>query len=252
MKYILIALLVVECLTVPWPTSSKTVTLSSPITVKAGQTYDGFKEHNNYWVRFERGKSGLGECTNIEAGKADACFLLYKGATLKNVILGAKSINHVYCVEDGCTIHNVYWEDVCVNAITFENGSSTNAKYFIRFGAAKNGNGKFIQNNSAGTVYFSNFYVENVGKLYKACGNCKRGYQGKRDVFLINITAKNVETLAEYNSNFEDNVILKNIKLTRVSHACRAFQGRNDGKEPTALEYSCEPSKNYISSCTCK
>ena len=132
MKFILIALLAGACLTVTWPTVSKTVTLSAPITVKAGQTYDGFKEYSNKWVRFERGKSGLGDCTSVEGGKADACFLLYKGATLKNVVLGAKSIEHVHCEEDGCTVENVYWEDVCEDALTFENGSSTSAKYYVK------------------------------------------------------------------------------------------------------------------------
>ena len=37
---------------------------------------------------------------------------------------------------------------------------------------------------------------------------------------MINITAKNVETLAEYNSNFEDNVILKNISFNKETGLC--------------------------------
>jgi hypothetical protein len=53
-------------------------------------------------VRFERGKSNLGACRNVEGVKAVDDFLLEKGATLKNVILGAKSIEHVYCEGDGC------------------------------------------------------------------------------------------------------------------------------------------------------
>ena len=59
MKFILIALLAGACLTVTWPSVSKTVTLSSAITVKAGQTYDGFKEYSNKWVRFEEEKVDL-------------------------------------------------------------------------------------------------------------------------------------------------------------------------------------------------
>ena len=251
MKFVLVALLVGACLTVTWPSVSKTVTLSSPITVKAGQTYDGFKEYSNKWVRFERGKSGLGDCTSVEGGKADACFLLYKGATLKNVVLGAKSIEHVHCEEDGCTVENVYWEDVCEDALTFENGSSTSAKYYVKGGAAQNGSDKIIQFNSAGTVYVSNFYCANSGKLIRACGNCKKGYQGKRTINLTNVEVYKVSTLAGYNSNYGDTVTLKNVKVTGGGHVCRAFKGRNDGKEPTAIGYQCEAS-GTISSCTCK
>ncbi len=250
MKFILIALLAGACLTVTWPTVSKTVTLSAPITVKAGQTYDGFKEYSNKWVRFERGKSGLGDCTSVEGGKADACFLLYKGATLKNVVLGAKSIEHVHCEEDGCTVENVYWEDVCEDALTFENGSSTSAKFYVKGGAAQNGSDKIIQFNSAGTVYVSNFYCANSGKLIRACGNCKKGYQGKRTINLTNVEVYKVSTLAGYNSNYGDTVTLKNVKVSGGGHVCRAFQGRNDGKEPTAIGYQCEAS-GTISSCTC-
>ena len=250
MKFILIALLAGACLTVTWPSVSKTVTLSSAITVKAGQTYDGFKEYSNKWVRFERGKSGLGDCTSVEGGKADACFLLYKGATLKNVVLGAKSIEHVHCEEDGCTVENVYWEDVCEDALTFENGSSTSAKFYVKGGAAQNGSDKIIQFNSAGTVYVSNFYCANSGKLIRACGNCKKGYQGKRTINLTNVEVYKVSTLAGYNSNYGDTVTLKNVKVSGGGHVCRAFQGRNDGKEPTAIGYQCEAS-GTISSCTC-
>ena len=197
MKFVLVALLFGACLTVTWPTASSTKTLSSPMTIKAGQTYDGKASNSGKWIRFERGKSGLGDCTSVEGGKADAVFLLEKGATLKNVILGAKSIEHVHCEGDGCTVENVYWEDVCEDALTFENGTSTGAKFYVKGGAAKNGS-----------------------------------------------------DLAGYNSNYGDTVTLKNVKVSGGGHVCRAFQGRNDGKEPTAIGYKCEAS-GTISSCVC-
>ena len=249
MKFIVVSLLVGAWLSVSWPSASSTKTLSSPITVKAGQTFDGLAQNSNKWVRYERGRSGLGDCSSVEGGKADTCFLLYKGATLKNVILGAKSVEHVHCEEDGCTVQNVYWEDVCEDALTFENGTSTSAKSYVKGGAAKNGSDKIIQHNSAGTVYITDFYVENSGKVYRACGNCKKGYQGKRTVYMTNVTANKVGTLAGYNSNYGDTVTLKNVKVTS-GHVCRAFQGRNDGKEPTAIRYRCEGTA--ISSCVCK
>ena len=250
MKFVLVALLVGACLTVSWPSATKTISKSAPIEVKAGQTFDGFKENSNKWVRYDRGKTGLGDCTSVEGGKKDAVFLLYKGATLKNVILGANAIEHVHCEEDGCTVENVYWEDVCEDALTFENGSSTSAKFYVKGGAAQNGSDKIIQFNSAGTVYVSNFYCANSGKLIRACGNCKKGYQGKRTINLTNVEVYKVSTLAGYNSNYGDTVTLKNVKVSGGGHVCRAFQGRNDGKEPTAIGYQCEAS-GTISSCTC-
>jgi len=249
MKFLLITLLVGTCLTVTWPKVSSIKTVGAPITVRAGSTFDGFAKNNGKWVRYERGRNGLGDCTKVEGGKADAVFLLEKGATLKNVVLGAKSVEHVHCIGDGCTIQNVYWEDVCEDALTFENSSNTNSKFVVKGGAARNGSDKIIQHNSAGTVYIENFYVENSGKLYRACGNCKKGYQGRRTVFMTNVTANKVGTLAGYNSNFGDTVTLKNVKVSG-GHVCRSFTGRNDGKEPTAIGYRCEGSN--ISSCVCK
>jgi len=52
-------------------------------------------------------------CTgDDEGGDADAVFILQSGATLKNVIIGAKQIEGVHCLGP-CTIQNVWWEDVC-------------------------------------------------------------------------------------------------------------------------------------------
>jgi len=61
MKFIVIALLVGACLTVTWPSVSGTKTLGSPMTIKAGQTYDGKASNGGKWIRFERGRSGLGD-----------------------------------------------------------------------------------------------------------------------------------------------------------------------------------------------
>ena len=57
---------------------------------------------------------------------------------------------------------------------------------------------------------------------------------------MTNVEVNKVGTLAGYNSNFGDTVTLKNVKVSGGGHVCRAFQGRNDGKEPTALGYRCE------------
>jgi len=62
----------------PTPTSTKTN--SKVITVAAGQTFDCG------WAKYDRGS---GACNDqAEGGDADAVFLLKKGATLKNCIIG--------------------------------------------------------------------------------------------------------------------------------------------------------------------
>ena len=248
MKTYILACLFGLILSVTWPTSTKTITLSKPITVEAGKTFDGFAQNSNKWVTYERGVKNLGDCTKIEGGSKDPCFILKKGAVLKNVILGAKSIEHVHCIGDGCTVQNVYWVDVCEDALTLKGSSNTGAKFYVKGGAAKNGSDKIIQHNSAGTVYISDFYVEGSGKLYRACGNCNSGYQGKRAVEITNVTAKNVNVLAGINTNFGDYAKFTNVKYSG-GHACARFTGNNTGKEPTKLGYSCDGS---TSSCTCK
>ena len=67
-------------LSVSWPTSTKTITLSSPITVEEGKTFDGFKENNNKWVTYERGVKNLCDCLSVKGGSKDSCFILKKGA----------------------------------------------------------------------------------------------------------------------------------------------------------------------------
>ena len=44
-----------------WPKASSTKTLSAQITVKAGQTYDAYALNGNKWVRFDRGRTNLGD-----------------------------------------------------------------------------------------------------------------------------------------------------------------------------------------------
>ena len=166
---------------------------------------------------------------------------------LKNVILGPNSIKNIYCVGNYSTIENVWWEDVCKDAITID---STNRyfRYFIKGGGAKNGSGNIIQHNSPGIIQIENFYVENSKQFYSSCENCKNGFQSKRIASLINVTASNVETLVGYNAMNFDVVYLKNVTFTG-KHVCRLVEGKNDGKEERTLGYACE--SNSIRECIC-
>ena len=223
-------------LSLDFPKATKYISLDAPITVAEGQTFDGFEKNGNQWVAYDRGVKGLGDCTKIEGGSKDPCFILKKGATLKNVILGGNSIEHVHCVSDGCTVQNVYWEDVCEDALTLKGSTSSSAKFYVKGGGAKNGSDKIIQHNSAGTVIVESFYVENSGKLYRACGNCKSGYQNQRKVQLKNVETKNVKVVAGINVNYGDQATFQNVKFSG-GHACQRFNGNNNGAEPTSLGY---------------
>ena len=68
MKLILIVLLfwVGTCLTsAKWPTASSTKVISQPIIIYHDETFDGFAENGGKWVKYERGISGLGDCTRL-------------------------------------------------------------------------------------------------------------------------------------------------------------------------------------------
>ena len=92
----------------------------------------------------------------------------------------------VHC-KGSCTLENVWFEDVCEDAITLKQKSGTSV---IRGGGAFHAADKVVQFNGRGTVEISDFYVEDYGKLVRSCGNCKDN-GGPRNVVIENITAVN-------------------------------------------------------------
>jgi hypothetical protein len=57
---------------------------------------------------FDRGVT----CKDGENGSQDAVFILENGATLANVIIGARQLEGVHC-KGACTLINVWFRDVC-------------------------------------------------------------------------------------------------------------------------------------------
>lgn len=51
-------------------------------------------------------------------GEKDTAFVLQKGATLRNVIIGKTAGEGVYCLGGGCNIEFVWFEDVCEDAVS--------------------------------------------------------------------------------------------------------------------------------------
>lgn len=56
-------------------------------------------------------------------GEKDTAFVLEKGATLRNVIIGKTAGEGVYCLGGGCNIEFVWFEDVCEDAISIVSDS---------------------------------------------------------------------------------------------------------------------------------
>ncbi|KDN60892.1 putative pectate lyase [Colletotrichum sublineola] len=204
------------------PASSGTSVLKAAQTVAAGQSFDGGM------VAFDRGVSCTGQA---EGGSSDAVFILEKGAKLSNVIIGPNQIESVHC-NGGCTLDNVWWSAVCEDAFTIkkqEAGETTT----ITSGGAFGAEDKVLQHNGAGTLSVSGFTVENFGKLYRSCGNCKT--MSQRHIILENIKASSGKLLAGINSNFGDTATFKSITANGVSAICSEFQGNDNGDEPTQV-----------------
>ncbi|KAL2881682.1 hypothetical protein SGCOL_002829 [Colletotrichum sp. CLE4] len=204
------------------PASSGTSVLKAAQTVAAGASFDGGMK------AFDRGVSCTGQA---EGGDSDAVFILEKGATLSNVIIGPNQIEGVHC-NGGCTLNNVWWSAVCEDAFTIKNqdaGETTT----ITSGGAFGADDKVLQHNGAGTLSVSGFTVETFGKLYRSCGNCKSMYE--RHIILDNINASSGKLLAGINSNYGDTATFTNIVAKSVKEICTEFKGTTPGNEPTEI-----------------
>nr|QIC04076.1 pectate lyase 1 [Radopholus similis] len=137
------ALLCFGQLSIPAATNTTTVRA----TIQISGTVDG------KYARFVAG-SALGGGDQEEDQLP--IFLLKKGATLKNVIIGAPAADGVHC-EDSCTLQNVWWEDVGEDAATFRS-SSASAVFTVDGGGAQEASDKVFQHNGAGTVNIRNFH----------------------------------------------------------------------------------------------
>ena len=93
---------------IPIPASKGSVTYKSPMVVKG--TFDGGLK------TYGRGVSCTGQA---EGGDSDAVFLIENGGTLKNAIIGKDQIEGVHC-KGSCTIENVWWVDVCEDALSLK------------------------------------------------------------------------------------------------------------------------------------
>ncbi|KAF1318839.1 Pectate lyase, partial [Globisporangium splendens] len=218
-----------------WPASTGTVKYSAPHVVKAGTTFDGAMK------TYERSNV---QCTDqAEGGSAGAVFLVEPGATLKNVIIGKAQTEGVHCDQGGCTIQNVWWDDVCEDALSIKGGSASSVTKVIG-GGARYAEDKVIQHNGYGSVSIDGFYVQDFGKLFRACGNCKTKIQ--RKVSVANVYAVNPKVgIVTVNKNYGDEAKLSNIKIktskaTSKVEVCAWSQAVTSG-EPKKLGHGPSP-----------
>ena len=92
------------------PTSTSTKQISAPIYVKNGEVFDAG------WVKYDRNPSSCNG--QVEGGEKDTAFVVERGGTLRNVIIGKTVGEGVYCKGGGCNLEFVWFEDVCEDAIS--------------------------------------------------------------------------------------------------------------------------------------
>ncbi|KAH7114250.1 pectate lyase-domain-containing protein [Dendryphion nanum] len=144
-----------------------------PIPASKGSvTYKAFKPISGVFdggmKTYGRGVSCSGQ---KEGGEKDAVFVLENGATLKNAIIGKDQIEGVHC-KGACTIENVWWVDVCEDALSIKGDGNA----LVKGGGAQAASDKVIQHNGKGTVTIDGFTASDFGKLYRACGNCSKSF----------------------------------------------------------------------------
>lgn len=204
-----------------FPSPPTTSTLSKPITVEAGQTFTPPKAY----TRYDRGSGACSE--QAEGGDADAVFLIKEGGTLRNVVIGKNQAEGVHCL-GACRLENVWFEDVCEDAITLKQSGGTS---YITGGGAKGAQDKVVQHNGGGKVVIDSFYADGFGTFYRSCGNCKTQYA--RSIEIKNSWVINGKNLVGVNSNLGDVAVIRATKAKSVTTICQRYKGNNSGAEPT-------------------
>jgi hypothetical protein len=129
----------------PIPASKGSVTYKAPQVVTG--TFDGGMK------TYGRGVSCTGQ---VEGGDKDTVFEIANGGTLKNAIIGKDQIEGIHC-KGSCTIENVWWVDVCEDALTLKGDGNA----LIKGGGAQAAEDKVIQHNGKGTVTIDGFSKHN-------------------------------------------------------------------------------------------
>lgn len=203
-----------------WPEPTGTTALTATKAVSG--TFDGGN------VEFIGG-GDLGDGGQSE--DQDPLFELADGATLANVVIGAPAADGVHC-NGSCTLRNVWWLDVGEDAATFK-GTAATQTMTVTGGGAKHAEDKVFQHNGPGTFVIENFQAEDIGKLYRSCGNCSKQFARHVRVSGVTVTAP-LKTLVGINPNLGDTATITGATIIggTAKNVCALFKGVTSG-EPT-------------------
>ncbi|KAM0286284.1 hypothetical protein ACHAQH_001015 [Verticillium albo-atrum] len=169
---------------------------------------------------FDRGQS----CeVGLDVGIDEPVFILENGASISNVIIGARQVYGISC-QGSCTLTNVWFRDVCEDGIA----ALGNGEVVVKGGGAQNAADKIIRHNGRGTVTIDGFTVVNSSSLYRSCGDCANN-GGPRNVVVKNVKAFGVKNeLVGVNSNYGDIATVSNSCGTS-SKVCQEYRGVTKG-----------------------
>ncbi|KAG3233136.1 hypothetical protein PI124_g21785, partial [Phytophthora idaei] len=208
-----------------WPASTGTVLYTEPYTIKAGEVFDGKMQ------TFERSDI---TCSGGEGQKDTAVFLVEAGGTLKSAIIGKNQKEGVHCDDHDCTIENVWWDDVCEDALSIKGGTASSVTTVTNCGA-RYASDKVVQHNGYGTVKIDGFFAQEFGKLYRSCGTCG---DIPRTVTVDNVYAIDpLVSVVTVNKNYGDQATLSNIhvKTTNGNNDVKVCQWSQGGSSPSNL-----------------
>ncbi|KUF81357.1 hypothetical protein AM588_10000255 [Phytophthora nicotianae] len=175
-----------------------------------------------------------------------AVFLVEAGGTLKNAIIGKNQKEGVHCDDHDCTIENVWWDDVCEDALSIKGGSASSVTTVTNCGA-RYAEDKVVQHNGYGTVKIKGFFAQEFGKLYRSCGTCGNI---PRKVTVENVYAIDpLVSVVTVNKNNNDQATFKNIyvkttdgkknvKVCQWSQASKTPSNLGDGPSGKLCQYS--------------
>ncbi|KAI9993113.1 hypothetical protein PInf_015171 [Phytophthora infestans] len=208
-----------------WPASTGVVLYSKPYIVKAGEVFDGKMQ------TFERSDI---TCSGGEGQKDTAVFLVEAGGTLKSAIIGKNQKEGVHCDDNDCTIENVWWDDVCEDALSVKGGTASSVTTVTNCGA-RYASDKVVQHNGYGTVKINGFFAQEFGKLYRSCGTCS-GIA--RTVIVENVYAIDpLVSIVTVNKNYGDKATLRyiHVKTTDGKDDVKVCQWSQGGTKPSNL-----------------
>ncbi|KAH7077721.1 pectin lyase fold/virulence factor [Paraphoma chrysanthemicola] len=197
-----------------FPIAKETVVLNETMYIQPGQVFDGQMK------RYERVEGSCNE--QAEGTDADAVFNLLPGSTIRNVIIGKHQSEGIHALGDAW-VENVWWEDVCEDALT---SKGLNTQLRVIGGGARNAQDKIFQDNSLGGKYnITGFVADTFGTFYQSCGNCLN--QSKRNATIQNVIAINGTRMGIINPNYGDEFRLKDAQIKDVKFIADKEIGNN-------------------------